>query len=454
MPSDVGSQSHIQSEDLGEASRLVLIDRARQAWETGWSLVVEAVTSHVAEWAADNDDFATLAAEIAALKSDSARSSLVSDMRSEITNACEEFLNCYRQIERYCDDDFVRAWSEPWDYGLGTVTPTASDLLRDPTRFDVMLKASLKELTAESFWENVLFSMQYHAAEWRGRFDILKRVAENIATYHADFDKELFSLAEKLRGELPYEDCQAEVRVFIEKFAGGRDHPRWANAPPVELQFQCVDGSRGDEFTTFTLFNPFDRYDGPTELSQFWLQVVWKLSHLAYRGGTLRQQAKMRKQLLIAADDYLDASGYEVPDPKAAKPTENEDAETPGTPTSKSGQQADSSDVPSSGASKANTIGNADPVKRPSEKAFQAWRLRDLTGWKQKQIAKKLDTNQGQVSKWYKAVKEYLDAANIFPDLGVTGKPQSIDPTVIDMGARSDGLTPRQRERRTDDSDD
>ncbi|MCB9875817.1 MAG: hypothetical protein H6821_16735 [Planctomycetaceae bacterium] len=177
-----------------------------------------------------------------------------------------------------------------------------------------MLKASLKELTAESFGENVLFRMQYHAAEWRGRFDILKRVVENTATYHADFDKELFSLAGKLRGELPYEDCQAEVRVFIEKFAGGRDHPRWANATPVELQFHSVDGSRGDEFTTFTLFNPFDRYDGPTELSQFWLQVVWKLSHLAYCGGTLHQQAKMRKQILEAARDYLDARGYQIPE--------------------------------------------------------------------------------------------------------------------------------------------
>ena len=130
------------------------------------------------------------------------------------------------------------------------------------------------------------------------------------------------------------------------------------------------------------------------------------------------------------------------------------EAATPATPTSKSGQQADSSEESSSGASKANSKEKAAPIKCPSDKAIRAYRLSVVKGGKQGQIATELRTNQGQVSRWIKDVKVWIKAGNVLPDLEVLKKPQSIDPTVIDMGARSDGRTPRQREKRSDDSDD
>ncbi len=102
------------------------------------------------------------------------------------------------------------------------------------------------------------------------------------------------------------------------------------------------------------------------------------------------------------------------------------------------------------------------PIKRPPEAAFMAWRLRDFSGInKQGEIATKMIelgtlATQGQVSRWLNEVELYLDAGNILPDLPtpLTDRPQSIDPTVIDMGKRADGHTPRQRLRRDPNSHD
>jgi len=124
------------------------------------------------------------------------------------------------------------------------------------------------------------------------------------------------------------------------------------------------------------------------------------------------------------------------------------------TPINKSGQQADSREESSSEALKTSSNEKAAPIKCPPDKAFQAYRLSVLKGWNQTQIAEELVTNQGQVSRWIKDAKEYINAGNVLPDLEVMNKPQSIDPTVIDMGARSDGRAPRQREKRSDDSGD
>lgn len=103
----------------------------------------------------------------------------------------------------------------------------------------------------------------------------------------------------------------------------------------------------------------------------------------------------------------------------------------------------------------------ANPIKRPPERAFQAWRLRDLQGINsQTEIANKMTemgvkASQGQVSRWLDQVEEYLKAGGIFPTLDpLTHKPDSVDPSVIEMGQRQDGRTPRQRNRRSDDSDD
>lgn len=104
--------------------------------------------------------------------------------------------------------------------------------------------------------------------------------------------------------------------------------------------------------------------------------------------------------------------------------------------------------------------GNPPAIKRPAEKAFQAWRLRDLLGISdQTELAKRMIENgvpatQRQVSKWLSQVEQYLAAGNVLPPLPTPDKaPQSIDPDVIVMGARQDGRTPRQRAKRDPDAD-
>lgn len=99
--------------------------------------------------------------------------------------------------------------------------------------------------------------------------------------------------------------------------------------------------------------------------------------------------------------------------------------------------------------------------KRPADIAFMAWRLRDLKGYRsQAKIAEAMSkqlgrrVHQGEVSRWLKEVNEYFTAGGVFPDLpGVHGRPQSVDPVVIDMGRRRDGRTPHQRKQRDPDAD-
>ena len=102
-------------------------------------------------------------------------------------------------------------------------------------------------------------------------------------------------------------------------------------------------------------------------------------------------------------------------------------------------------------------------IIRPPDKALIAWRLRDLIGiTNQTEIANEMirkghPATQGQVSRWLTHVEKYLSGGNVLPDISVEGlkqKPQAIDPPVIEMGPRQDGRTPRQRQRRSEDSDD
>jgi hypothetical protein len=95
------------------------------------------------------------------------------------------------------------------------------------------------------------------------------------------------------------------------------------------------------------------------------------------------------------------------------------------------------------------------PCTRPPPKAFQAWQIRELVGIsKQGEIANTMTqqgipATQGQVSKWLKAVEDWRTAGGLMPNVGtLEGEPQSVDPHILDMGARQDGLTPRQRPRR------
>jgi hypothetical protein len=61
---------------------------------------------------------------------------------------------------------------------------------------------------------------------------------------------------------------------------------------------------------------------------------------------------------------------------------------------------------------------------------------------------------QGQVSKWLRQVDEYQSAGGVVPKVEeLNTKPQSVDPAILDMGARQDARTPRQRLRRDPDAD-
>jgi hypothetical protein len=101
-----------------------------------------------------------------------------------------------------------------------------------------------------------------------------------------------------------------------------------------------------------------------------------------------------------------------------------------------------------------------EPMTRPSDKAFQAWQIRELLNISdQTEIANKMVINgvkatQGQVSKWLKAVDGWRKGGGEIPQVGTLGdKPQSVAPDVLEMGARQDGRTARQRGRRDPDAD-
>jgi hypothetical protein len=67
-------------------------------------------------------------------------------------------------------------------------------------------------------------------------------------------------------------------------------------------------------------------------------------------------------------------------------------------------------------------------LKRPPDKAFQAWQIRELLNISdQSEIAKKMDENgvkatQGQVSRWLKAVDEWRKAGGEIPQVGTLGE--------------------------------
>jgi len=113
----------------------------------------------------------------------------------------------------------------------------------------------------------------------------------------------------------------------------------------------------------------------------------------------------------------------------------------------------------SPGGDKGSDRGQVVP-KRPSEDAFKAWRLRDLTGLKTQQaIADAMTTqlgrkvHQGEVSRWLKEVDTYRMAGGVFPDLpGLSREPQSLDPAILEMGERMDQRTIRQRPHRAPDA--
>ncbi len=115
---------------------------------------------------------------------------------------------------------------------------------------------------------------------------------------------------------------------------------------------------------------------------------------------------------------------------------------------------------PSKAPMQVNPTSKNEPIKRPSDRALQAWRLRDLKRIKTQQgLADKMTefgvlATQGEVSRWLAEVEKYREAGNSPPSIKpLSAEPSSMDPKKIDLGRRQDGRTPRQRERRDADSD-
>ena len=97
---------------------------------------------------------------------------------------------------------------------------------------------------------------------------------------------------------------------------------------------------------------------------------------------------------------------------------------------------------------------------RPPDIAFRAWWIRESgLASKQREIAEKITqqgtpATQGQVSKWLKAVEDFQKAGGVVPTVDeLKARPQAVDPAILDMGARQDRRTPRQRPRRDPDAD-
>ena len=98
----------------------------------------------------------------------------------------------------------------------------------------------------------------------------------------------------------------------------------------------------------------------------------------------------------------------------------------------------------------------------PSNDAIACYRALLATGLRQTELAKVLTTelkrpiSQGQVSRWIKQVEEWIKAGNVFPSLPKMErkKPDTSEPRTLELGPRKDHRTPRQRERRSEDSDD
>ena len=94
--------------------------------------------------------------------------------------------------------------------------------------------------------------------------------------------------------------------------------------------------------------------------------------------------------------------------------------------------------------------------KYPKPVAWQAYRIREAGIEKQEEIAKALmqhtgkTASQGYVSKLLSSVDDYLVHGGVAPSEEEFAKMVTMDPAVIDMGARSDNRTPRQRQKALD----
>jgi hypothetical protein len=97
--------------------------------------------------------------------------------------------------------------------------------------------------------------------------------------------------------------------------------------------------------------------------------------------------------------------------------------------------------------------------RKPDKKAWIAHSLRAVRGiTNQTDIAAEMTRggipiDQGTVSRKLRQVESYLAGGGSVPSADEFAKPDTVDPKLLDLGKRQDGRTPRQRNRRDDESD-
>ncbi len=86
--------------------------------------------------------------------------------------------------------------------------------------------------------------------------------------------------------------------------------------------------------------------------------------------------------------------------------------------------------------------------KEPHARAFLAYRLHRFSGMRQNDIGGQFGKSQKTISTWIKRVREWCEAGNPLPDSeAVSRKIRALDPAVLELGARIEGRTPRQRHK-------
>lgn len=157
-----------------ELTPLVYVERARNAWELGWSLVTDIVGKGLARRAA-GDDFSTLQSDFASWKRYNPRPSHVSEV--ELTKAHADFRRYYPLV---CNriDGLPVADVKPWDCGWVEVSHSGWAGGNPSGPVEVRMFECYVSKGADEWRANVLVPMQQHAAEWRRWFADLKRVVE------------------------------------------------------------------------------------------------------------------------------------------------------------------------------------------------------------------------------------------------------------------------------------
>jgi len=99
-------------------------------------------------------------------------------------------------------------------------------------------------------------------------------------------------------------------------------------------------------------------------------------------------------------------------------------------------------------------------IRQPTPNALAVYRASLIMAWDtQEELARQIrehlgiPATQGQVSRWLRAVTDFLEAGNVLPDLRPpsAGRERAMDPSIIDQGPRLDPRDPRPSDINGDD---